>query len=185
MLVPVIIISITGATSNVGKTSLIETLLKKLSGKWGVCKVTLCRPERKHRCPHGKEESCGICSEDLSSFIAETNSAVLRQEGKDTWRYYEAGAAQVVWVRSRPEALQEGVEAAVKKLTGLTGIIFEGNNALTVLEPDVSVMVLGSPVKYKASAKKILSKIGLSGEASDPELQKAIVEAVTEKTQQV
>jgi hypothetical protein len=176
-----ITISVTGATSNVGKTTLIEHLLRKLPGTWGVCKVTICAPGRKHRCPHGKEESCGICSEDLQSFVAETADAVLKAEGKDTRRYYDAGADRVVWVRSREEALREGVEAALRSLSGERGIIFEGNHALEVLDADVAVMVSGRPARYKASAKKILHKIDIHGEASDPKLIARIVRTVEEK----
>lgn len=169
------IICVTGATSNVGKTTLIERLLEVLPGKWGVCKVTMCSPVRKHRCPHGKDDTCGICNEDLSSFIAETNSSVLKQQGKDTWRYYEAGAERVVWVRSRQEALRDGIDAALKELSGLTGILFEGNHALQAIDPDIAVMAVGNPVKYKASAKPILHKIDIRGEASDPELLREIL----------
>ena len=181
MLVPVMIISITGSTSNVGKTTLIEKMLQSLSGTWGVCKVTICSPGRRHRCPHGKDETCGICNENLSTFVAETNKSVLRQTGKDTWRYYEAGAERVVWVRSREEALGEGINAALDQMQDLTGIIFEGNHALTVLEPDIAVMVLSTPLRYKASAKNIRKKIGISGEASDPELLQRILRTVQEK----
>lgn len=175
------IISITGATSNVGKTTLIEHLLTELPGKWGVCKVTICAPGRKHRCPHGKEESCGVCTEDLQSFVAETADAVLKAEGKDTRRYYDAGADRVVWVRSREEALKEGVETAIAALSGERGILFEGNHALEVLDADVAVMVFGRPVRYKASAKKILHKIDIRGEASDPKLIARIVRIAEEK----
>jgi len=172
------IISITGATSNVGKTTLIEHLLRELRGSWGVCKVTVCRSDEPHRCPHGKDDSCGVCNEDLETFIAETSEETLREPGKDTWRYYEAGADNVVWLRTRPEYLAMGIHEALKLLDGGDGIIFEGNNVLLALDPDLAVMAVGNPVRYKASAKKILDKIDISGEASDPVLIDKIVSAV-------
>lgn len=173
------ILCITGAMSNVGKTTLIENLLPKLPGSWGVCKVTLCRIEENHRCPHGKDTTCGICNEDLDDFIIEESRQVLETEGKDTWRYKQAGAARVLWVRTRPEYLHDAVSKAVDRLSDLDGVVFEGNNALAVLEPDLAVMALGVPagsrVKYKASAKKILDRVELSGDAGDPVFQQEII----------
>jgi len=171
------IICVAGATSNVGKTTLVERLLGRLDGPWGVCKVTVCRPEEDHRCPKGKDDTCGVCSEELDSFVAETDETVLRQQGKDTRRYYDAGAAEVIWVRSRMECLAEAVQTARKMMDRHDGIIFEGNHALSVLEPDLAVMAVGSPPKYKASARKVLDKIDFSGEASDPVLLERILEA--------
>lgn len=180
------IISVTGAASNIGKTTLIQNLLKRLTAQndgigWGVCKVTICRPEENHRCPKGKEETCGVCSEDLKSYFLETDETVLRQEGKDTRRYFDFGANSVIWVRTRLESLQEGVEAALDRFSGLSGtqgVIFEGNHALGVLKPDLAVMAVGPSVRYKASAKKIVDKIDLFGEASDPSFLDEVMEQI-------
>ena len=157
---------------------MIERLLEKLEGNWGVCKVTVCRPGHDHRCPHGKSESCGVCSENLDSFIAETDENVLRTQGKDTMRYYAAGAEKVVWVRAQREYLKQGVQKALDLLAENAGIIFEGNNALTVMEPDLAVMVHGNPIRYKASARPVLHKIDIQGEASDPILLEQILSRV-------
>jgi molybdopterin-guanine dinucleotide biosynthesis protein len=173
------LLCVTGAMSNVGKTTLIEDLLPKLPGSWGVCKVSLCRVEENHRCPHGKDTTCGVCNEDLDDYIIEESRQVLETEGKDTWRYKQAGAARVLWVRTRPEYLHDAVSKAVDRLSDLEGVVFEGNNALAVLEPDLAVMALGVPagsrVKYKASAKKILDRVELSGDAGDPVFQQEII----------
>lgn len=173
------LLCVTGAMSNVGKTSLIEDLLPKLPGSWGVCKVTLCRIEENHRCPHGKDTTCGVCNEDLDDFIIEEAEKVLETEGKDTWRYKQAGAERVLWVRARPAYVETAVSKAVEKLSGLNGILFEGNNALAVLEPDLAVMVLGKPVKYKASAKKILDRVQLTGQAGDSVFQQEIISRIS------
>lgn len=175
------IICVTGSSSNVGKTTFIERLLEHLEGAWGVCKVTVCSPGGKHRCPRGKDDTCGVCSEDLDSYITETNRKVLRQEGKDTGRYYDAGAREVIWVRTRPEFLKEGVTAAVEMLKSTKGIIFEGNHALAVLDPDLAVMALGNPVRYKASARAVLDRIDVSGGASDPKLLAAVLDRIRGK----
>ena len=173
------LLCVTGAMSNVGKTTLIEDLLPKLPGSWGVCKVSLCRVEENHRCPHGKDTTCGVCNEDLDDYIIEESRQVLETEGKDTWRYKQAGAARVLWVRTRPEYLHDAVSKAVDRLSDLEGVVFEGNNALAVLEPDLAVMALGVPagsrVKYKASAKKILDRVELSGDPVHPVFQQEIV----------
>lgn len=162
------IICIAGSVSNVGKTTFAERLLARLPG-WAACKVTVCAAGKEHRCPRGKED-CGVCASLEGNYILEQSEAVIREKGKDTYRYGEAGASQVIWVKTRKEYLRESVETAKEKLSSAPGIVFEGNHALAVLDPDVSVMLLSDPPRYKASAKAILQKVVLRGRADDPAL---------------
>lgn len=105
---------------------------------------------------------------------------MLEETGKDTRRYLESGADRVIWVKTRGEFLRQAVSEAADRFSDLRGVIFEGNNALSVLEPDLGVMVLGDPVRYKPSARAILDKIDLTGSSGDAELLERIAGAVEE-----
>lgn len=173
-------ICVTGSTSNTGKTYLIERLLEKFGGGWGVCKVTICHEKGTHTCPRGREEHCGVCSSlrPQDDYLLVEDAAVLREEGKDTRRYLEAGADTVIWVKTREEYLERAVAEAAGRLADCRGVLFEGNHALAVLEPFLSVMVLGDPVRYKPSARAILDKIDMTGNSGDKELIERIAAAV-------
>jgi molybdopterin-guanine dinucleotide biosynthesis protein len=175
-------ICITAAQSKSGKTTLVERLLSRLEG-WAACKVTVCSPDGDHRCPRGND-ACGVCTSLDEDYLLEETPTVIEEEGKDTWRYRTAGAAKVIWVKTKPDFLRTAVEEALEKLSGYPGVIVEGNHALQVLDPDAAVMVLsgkfgksGKP-SYKPSAKAVLNKIDLTGEASDPALLEQILEQV-------
>ena len=152
------IVSIAGARSNIGKTTLIEELLRRLEGGWAVCKVTVCHDHPEHACPHGKLEVCGVCIEEVDGFFIEENDSVLKREGKDTWRYYQAGAEAVRWIRAEEHHVAAAVHRVIDQLDEYSGILFEGNRALSVLKPDLGVMVTGKPPLYKKSAREILSR---------------------------
>jgi hypothetical protein len=174
------IVCIAGSISNVGKTTFAERLLSRLPG-WAACKVTVCAEGKDHRCPRGKND-CGVCASLEGNYLIEERDAVIRQEGKDTFRYSQAGASKVIWVKTRYEYLKESVERAQRKLASVPGIVFEGNHALEVIEPDVAVMLLSDPPRYKASATSVLHKIMLTGEASDSTLLEKTLELL-KKTQ--
>lgn len=172
-------ICIAAARSKSGKTTLAERLLSRLEG-WAACKVTVCSPDGDHRCPRGND-ACGVCTSLDEDFLLEETPAVIEEEGKDTWRYRQAGAAKVIWVKTKPDFLRTAVSEALDRLSGFPGVVVEGNHALQVLDPDVAVMVLsgreGKP-NYKPSAKAVLDKIDLFGEASDSALLERILERV-------
>ena len=178
-------ICVTGSTSNVGKTYLIERILERFGPGWGVCKVTICHEKGTHTCPRGREEHCGVCS-SLSpedDYLLLEDPAVIGEEGKDTHRYLDAGAARVIWIKTRGEYLARAVSEAAGRFSDLRGVIFEGNHALSVLEPDLGVMVLGDPVRYKPSARAVLDKVDLKGTSGDRELLDGIEEAVGDETE--
>jgi molybdopterin-guanine dinucleotide biosynthesis protein len=165
-------ICVTGSTSNVGKTYLIERILRRIDSGWGVCKVTICHEKGTHTCPRGREKHCGVCSslDPQDDYLLVEDPAVLEEEGKDTRRYLNAGAVKVIWVKTRKEYLDRAVAEAADRFSHLEGVIFEGNHALSVLEPDIGIMVVGDPVRYKPSARAILDRIDLTGSSGDREL---------------
>ncbi|MFH0933196.1 MAG: hypothetical protein V1832_02620 [Nitrospirota bacterium] len=127
------IIGIGGAHSKVGKTTIACQILKRLSG-WGAIKYTK--------------------TSFYSSIV--DSPEILRQKKKDTNRLLDAGAQDVLWVRSPSEDLQEILQIAIDRLSHLKGIILEGNSAVEVLKPDIVVFVSGNE-GLKRGAEKILS----------------------------
>ena len=126
------IIGIGGAHSKVGKTTIACQILKRLSG-WGAIKYTK--------------------TSFYSSIV--DSPEILRQENKDTDRFLDAGAQDVLWVQSPPEDIKEILQIAIDRLSHLKGIIIEGNSAIEALEPDIVVFVSINE-ELKRGAEKIL-----------------------------
>lgn len=177
-------ICITGPQSNAGKTTLVSALLPRLRG-WAACKVTVCYPHGGRGCPRGNV-NCGVCDSLDEDFVIEENNAVLDQRGKDTWKYGQAGAAKVVWVKTKPEHLHRAFSAVLQKLSEFPGVVFEGNHVLQVYTPDLSVMILPkhdphtvAEAQYKPSAKKIIDKIDITASIIDDHLLDSILQRVS------
>jgi hypothetical protein len=82
----------------------------------------------------------------------------------DTGRYLRAGAARALWLRCRPDQLENAVAPF---RTG--NVIFESNSVTRVIQPDVLVFVAGSGAT-KASAAGLLecADFVVFGEATPP-----------------
>lgn len=128
-----IIIGIGGGHSGVGKTTIACEILKKLKG-WGAIKCT-------------KTSLYSSIIDDLK---------ILSAEGKDTRRLLDSGAEKVLWVQSPFSELEEILPMALEMLSYLKGIVVEGNSAIEVLNPDISIFVSGTEAKMKEGADKIL-----------------------------
>jgi uridine kinase len=128
-----VIIGIGGGHSGAGKTSVASLILRTFAG-WGAIKYT---------------------KTSLYASIID-DAEVLSQEGKDTRKFLDAGAAKVLWVKSPFSELAEALPVAVDMLSHLQGIIVEGNSAVEVARPDIVIFVCGTADKMKDSARKIL-----------------------------
>lgn len=128
------IIGIGGAHSKVGKTEVACKLLGSLDG-WGAIKFT---------------------KTPMHSSII-NSPEVLKQNDKDTRRLLDAGAENVLWVKSFSYEIKETLEIAVERLSFLNGIIIEGNSAVDVLEPEIVVFV-SKDKEIKKGAERILEK---------------------------
>jgi len=126
------IIGIGGAHSNVGKTTIACQILRRLNG-WGAIKYT---------------------KTSFDSSIV-NSPGTLQQENKDTSRFMNAGAQDVLWVQSPPEGLQEVLQAAIGRLSHVAGIVIEGNSAIEALNPDIVIFISGNR-GIKRGAEKIL-----------------------------
>ena len=145
------IITVSGARSGVGKTRVVEALLKILKG-WSALKVTVL-----HRgsCPTHRD--CGACDAIDGRFsIVSDNSP-----GKDTGRFTAAGAKDVLWLKARRDGLKEGIKEALLRFKGAKGLIIEGTSILKYLEPDLSILVTNRGSRLKPSAREALKKVDL------------------------
>jgi molybdopterin-guanine dinucleotide biosynthesis protein len=145
------IIGIGGTCSNSGKTTLGVLLLRHLT-------TTCSREQPGVQCVPGgspSAESCTPCASrgrwgavkytktDLYSSLVDDKD-ILSLKDKDTGRFIEAGAEQVVWVKAPPRALEEILPLAMDRLLHLDGLIVEGNSAIEFLEPDIVIFIFGN-----------------------------------------
>ena len=148
------IITVSGAHSGVGKTKVMEVLLRMLKG-WSALKVTV--SHRNGLCPVHKD--CNTCDELHSDFSIISRKEILETKGKDTQRFKAAGAAKVLWLKSKPEALENGLKKALRLFDETKGLIIESNSALKYIKPDLAIFVKNRNSILKPSAKEILKRV--------------------------
>lgn len=129
------IITVSGSSSGVGKTRLVEKILEELKG-WSAIKVTVVKDGA---CP--RKMPCGVCESQTTPFTIITDRRIINQKGKDTYRMKMAGAKRTVWLKAKPAGLKEGLEKTIKKLKGSPGIIIEGTSVLKYMKPDLGLYV--------------------------------------------
>ncbi len=129
------VISVTGAHSKAGKTTLCSILLKELNG-FGAIKFT-------------KTSLYASVVEDIN---------ILKQEGKDTSLFLASGAERVLWVQSPYNELKDVLDIAVGKMADLNGVIVEGNSPVDFLNPHLVVFIISSKEKIKPSAFRVSKK---------------------------
>lgn len=129
------VISVTGAHSKVGKTTLCSILLKELNG-FGAIKFT-------------KTSLYASVVEDIN---------ILKQKGKDTSLFLESGAERVLWVQSPYNELENVLEIAISKMIDLKGVIVEGNSPVDFLNPYLVIFIIGTKEECKPSAVEIIGK---------------------------
>jgi molybdopterin-guanine dinucleotide biosynthesis protein len=128
-----VIISVTGAYSGAGKTSLCSLLLTELD-EFGAIKFT-------------KTELYSSVSESIT---------ILDQKGKDTSSMIHAGAKKVVWVKSLEENLRSALGMALEMFSGVRGIIVEGNSPVDFLNPHLVIFIMGRDGVMKPSARDVI-----------------------------
>ena len=146
------IISVTGAHSSVGKTTLCSILLKNLKG-FGAIKYT-------------KTPLYTSVSDD---------PAVILQNDKDTAIMSQSGAEKVVWVKSSGSELENDLNIAMSKMDGLKGVVVEGNSPANCLNPHLIIFIIGEDGQIKPSASEVSEKaniiiINSAGNIKNPSL---------------
>ncbi|HYQ48496.1 MAG TPA: molybdopterin-guanine dinucleotide biosynthesis protein MobB [Thermodesulfovibrionales bacterium] len=81
---------------------------------------------------------------------------VLRKEGKDTRVLLDAGAEDVVWVRSGRAGLMTALSDAVTRLLGMDVLVIEGNSAIEFLQPDIVIFIFSKErERWKPDIEKL------------------------------
>lgn len=146
------IITIAGTASNTGKTTLVCDLLRELTRdeKWEAIKLT-----RGHYRSCGKDpQAC--CVSDLlgAQPTVRSGRAETYAFGKDTGRYWDAGATNVHWVIATDNQVEQGINQALARVK--TGrVLIEGTSLLKFIKPSWAVLVAGEG-KVKSSAQRAL-----------------------------
>ena len=160
------IISVTGAHSRVGKTTLCSILLNEFKG-FGAIKFTK-TPE--HRQTEVKKirssEDKNFSTSQLPNFPSSkvTNSEliedlnILNQKGKDTAIFLESGAERVIWIQSPYYELENILKTALGKMADLEGLVIEGNSPVDFLNPHLIIFIIGVDGEIKPSALEVSKK---------------------------
>jgi len=150
---PPSIIAVSGLSSNTGKTTLACELIARLPG-WEAIKLT-----RGHYRSCGKDPS-GCCVSDLlrDQPLIRSGHEANYELGKDTGRFWDAGAVNVHWVIVGEDQVQAGINEALSRVQS-DGVIVEGNSFLEYIEPDFAIMCArAGENKVKSSARRNLQK---------------------------
>ena len=145
------VVAISGFSSNVGKTTLMCELLRRLPG-WEAIKLT-----------RGHYRSCGrdptrCCVSDLlrDEPVIRSGREANYQTGKDTGLFWDAGASNVHWVIVKDDQVERGIKNALARVE-TDGVLIEGNSFLDYVAPDLAVMCARSDGgKVKPSARVAL-----------------------------
>jgi len=148
-----VIVAVSGFSSEVGKTTLMCDLLHAFPG-WEAIKLTRGHYRSCGRDPHTCCVSDLLSDEPVIRSGREQNYAV----GKDTGRFWEAGAANVHWVIVTDEQVEQGIKQAVERVIA-PGVFIEGNSILDFIQADFVLMVSrASGGKIKGSTRRALSR---------------------------
>jgi hypothetical protein len=147
-------VSISGFSSEVGKTHILCELLR-LNPGWEAIKVT-----RGHYRSCGKNpEACCVSPLLGEKPLVLSDPEQTRAPGKDTGRYWAAGASLVHWVIGVDEQIEEGIKNALEKVGG-EGVFIEGGSFLKHVDADYSIMVASPEIKdIKSSAVRVMAKM--------------------------
>jgi len=148
-----IIVAVSGLSSNTGKSTLVCELLSRLPG-WEAIKLT-----RGHYRSCGKDPQ-GCCVSDLlrDEPLIRSGREANYEAGKDTGRFWDAGAANVHWVIVGEDQVEDGIKQALGRVTA-AGVVVEGNSFLDYIEADLAITCArAGENKMKASARRTLGK---------------------------
>ncbi len=147
------IIGVGGFSSGVGKTTLMCELLRAFPG-WEAVKMT-----RGHYRSCGKDPHACCVSHLLSAEpVIRSGRAETYAAGKDTGRYWDAGASNVHWVIVTDAQVEQGIGLALERVAS-PGVFVEGNSFRQYVDADFTVMVAPAHVKQlKASARRALAQ---------------------------
>ncbi len=131
-------------------------LLRRLPG-WEAIKLT-----RGHYRSCGKDPAA-CCVSDLlrDEPVVRSGREANYEAGKDTGKFWDAGASNVHWVIVNDDQVEQGLKEALARVKS-GAVLIEGNSFLNYVTPDLAVMCARSDGgKIKPSARRGLKKSDL------------------------
>ena len=146
-------IGIGGYASNVGKTTLLCELLRAFPGSEAI------KTTRGHYRSCGKDPHACCVSHLLGEEpLVRSGRAETYESGKDTGRFWDAGATNVHWVIATDTQLGKGIQQAMQRVKARL-VFVEGNSFSEFVKTDCMLLVRGAAdQRIKKSAKKIIEK---------------------------
>lgn len=148
-----LIIGVGGLSSNVGKTTLMCHLLERFPG-WEAIKTT-----RGHYRSCGKDpQTCCVSHLLADEPVIRSGRAETYTLGKDTGRYWDAGASNVHWLIATEKQIESGIKKILPRVIA-PGVFVEGNSFSEFVDVDAMIMVAStSSASIKSSAIRTLHK---------------------------
>lgn len=146
-------VAISGFSSDAGKTTLLCELLRAFP-EWEAIKIT-----RGHYRSCGKDPHTCCVSHMLSEEpVIRSGRDETYARGKDTGRYWDAGASNVHWLIVTDEQVELGTNLALERVKA-SGVFIEGTSFLKYRDVDFALMAARPEGgKMKPSARRVLSK---------------------------
>lgn len=147
------IVAVGGFSSDVGKTTLVCRILESLPGSEAI------KTTRGHYRSCGKDPHACCVSHLLGDEpLIRSGREETYEVGKDTGRYWDAGATNVHWIIATDSQVEQGINKALKRVQA-ERVIIEGNSFTQFVDVDYLVIVANSTdLKVKASARRALTK---------------------------
>ena len=121
---------------------------------WEAIKLT-----RGHYRSCGKDPQ-GCCVSDLlrNEPVIRSGREANYEKGKDTGRFWDAGAVNVHWVIVGEDQVEAGINQALSRVK-TAGVVVEGNSFLEYVDTDLSITCArAGENKLKSSARRTLAK---------------------------
>jgi len=145
------VVGVGGFSSDTGKTTLMCELLRAFPG-WEAIKTT-----RGHYRSCGKEpHNCCVSHLLREEPLIYSGYDQTFAAGKDTGRYWQAGAANVHWLIATESQIDPGIKQALQRVCA-NGVFVEGNSFSEYIPVDAMILtVRQSRLQIKRSAKQSL-----------------------------
>ena len=108
-----------------------------------------------------RQRSDGCCVSDLlrDEPLIRSGRDANYEKGKDTGRFWDAGAANVHWVIVGEDQVEAGINEALSRVKS-AGVVVEGNSFLDYVEADFAIMCArAGENKLKTSARGLWKRL--------------------------
>ena len=150
-------VGVGGFSSDAGKTTLMCELLRALGPGWEAIKIT-----RGHYRSCGKDpHACCVSHLLREEPVVRSGRAETYTAGKDTGRYWDAGASNVHWVVATDKGVERGVALALERVRTQHVVLIEGTSFVQFVVVDLMLLaarIESGAERIKPSARRALAK---------------------------